>query len=53
MLPFLFWICTLVGIVIGPLVGKNHLRVVSGHAIGVMLLIGHYALHCMLFLIRV
>ena len=51
-LPFLVWICTLVAIVFTPWWAKIILGFLSGHAIGVMLLIGHDALHGLLFPIR-
>ena len=48
-LPLIVWICTLVGIIFAPWWAKIILGLINGHAIGVMLIIGHDALHGILF----
>jgi len=49
LLPLLVWVCSLIGILLAPWWAKIILGLINGHAIGVMLIIGHDALHGILF----
>lgn len=48
-LPLLVWVGSLAGIILAPWWAKSIIGLVNGHAIGIMLIIGHDALHGSLF----